>query len=67
MAQSDVSRPKPTPVPNPPLEVYCRRCSATTMRIMTVLPALLIDDQWEITYRCPMCDGLLKLSDRISR
>jgi hypothetical protein len=71
MAQSDVSRPKPTPVPKPPLEIYCRRCSATTMRIVTVLPVLLCDDglpfgdERQPTYRCPTCGGVLKLSDSV--
>jgi hypothetical protein len=51
MAQSDVSRPKPTPVPKPPLEIYCRRCSATTMRIITN------GYHWRRLSRQSTCDG----------
>jgi hypothetical protein len=74
MAQSDVSWPEPTPAPKPRpvLEIYCRRCSATTMRIITVPPVILWDDElpfgdeWQPIYRCPTCDGVLKLSDSAS-
>ena len=71
MAQSDVSRPNPTPTPKPALKkIYCRTCSATTMRIITVLPMLPRDDdelpfgdEWGTTYRCPKCNRVLKASD----
>jgi hypothetical protein len=63
MAHSEVSRPDSTP--KPALRIYCRICSVTTMRIVTVLPVLLTDGESETTYWCPTCDGVLKQSDRI--